>query len=362
MTTLIHILGADIPHHNQTLLRFFNEHLAAGNVQARQFMLVTSSPTFAAAFPALTLRCYPNQKSLAHAVVARARANRDQRFMLHGQFNARLWLALLTGSLRAAQVSWHIWGADLYETATTLRYRLFYRLRRLAQRRVACVFATRGDLHYFARHHPMVTGKLLYFPANMPALPQPTPSEKSADAPLTVLVGNSGDRSNQHIAALQAIHRQLGANVKPIIPMGYPPANDAYIQQVQRAGNALFGAEQLTILRQTLTVTDYQQLLHRCDLGYFLFARQQGIGTLCLLLQANIPCVLHRDNPFWRDMQEQQLLVLFADQPLSRTLIRAARQQLQQTDKSQLVFYSPGCLPLWQQALRYAATVQQEST
>ncbi len=339
MNRLIHVLGADIPHHNVTILKFLDELAAEyANPEPWQVMLVSSTEINIELYPQLQLSVYDTKKQLAKAMSIFA-SQPQLRFFCHGQFNPWVWLALLTRKIKKQQFYWHIWGADLYEESRAWKFRCLYWLRRRVQGRVAEVFATVGDLSYYRQRYPTVPASLLYFPTRLPA-DLPPLTAKPMTVP-TFLLGNSGDPTNCHCQALQQLADKFGQAIKVIVPMGYPQNNQPYIDRVRACAQRLFTAGQVQLLTESLPFTDYLRLLEQCDAGYFIFQRQQGIGTLSLLLVNNIPVILSRNNLFWQDMVAQQLPVLFDSDTLDPACLRLARQQLQRCDKSNIDFLYP---------------------
>lgn len=352
MSDLFHVLGSDVSHHNETVLRFFAETLS-GRVEARlveRFLIVASDDRLARRFPRLRIDVHRDKRAIARAVCRIAR-DRRARFFLHGQFNPYLWLALLSPAIGRDQAYWHIWGADLYEDSADPRYRAFYPLRRHAQRRVAKVFATRGDLSFFRARAPGVPGELLYFPTRGVPSPRTCASLRFARREMTILVGNSGDRSNRHIEALRELRARFGAEISLIVPLGYPAHNERYVAEVRAAAHTLFRPAQVTLLTERLDFDAYADLLCRCDLGYFLFQRQQGIGTLGMMIQLRVPFVLHPDNPFCEDLREQGVPFLLSGGSIDLAAVERSRAEMAAVDLERIAFLPPSYADGWVRAL-----------
>lgn len=346
MASLYHILGSDIPQHNQTLLHFFQTDILPKSKQTHYFYVVSRQRLN---YPSLTLTSFESKKVIALAVINLAKKDPQARFILYGQYNFWIWLALFCGKLPACRVVWHIWGADLYESSKNWKFRLFYPLRRIIQRKLPAIWATKGDLEYVWKHIRAKKEKdrLIYFPTKMPEkFPLLSQQATTKSGKITILLGNSGDHSNQHLSALSRLYQQFGSQIKLIIPMGYPANNDRYIDEVEQTAKQLFLAENVQILREKIDFAEYLQILTACDLGYFNFERQQGIGSICLLIQQNIPVVLHPNNPFCLDLEAEKIPFLTTEQ-LSRENLFRTKYALQQCDKCKIGFFYPNYIKSW---------------
>ncbi|WP_235977698.1 TDP-N-acetylfucosamine:lipid II N-acetylfucosaminyltransferase [Spirabiliibacterium pneumoniae] len=352
---IYHVLGSHIEHHNKTVLDFLSNTLMnAVNPTLCQRVLMVGR---VGEYPALEITHFASKKAIAAELRARAKREKDAFFLLHGQFNPFIWLDIAFNRLPVERLGWHIWGGDLYEASHAWQFRLFYPLRRFAQRKLRYVYATQGDLHVFTSINAHAQCQTLYFPTKMSdALPENT--QHLDGEPLTILLGNSGDPTNRHLEALAAIQSAVGNTTRVIIPMGYPENNQAYIEQVRARARVLFGENVVTILKEKLAFADYLNLLQRCDVGYFNFERQQGIGTICLLIAMNIPLVLHPSNPFCLDMQAQGVPFLTPEQ-LNREAIKQVKVRLQQLDKHHIAFFPPNYVQGWQTLLERLACAQE---
>lgn len=350
MTDIYHILGTNILHHNHRLLDFFQQEELTICINQHHFFYVVGDRSLSKRFPKLNIKQFASQYSLAKSLIVKVRQNPKAHFVLHGQFNPWVWLAIAVGLLPTKQIIWHIWGADLYEISTAYKFKLFYPIRRIAQQKIKNIWATRGDLAYVWDKIRSRTenDKLLYFPTKWLSTAQN--NKQKNDDRLVILLGNSGDSSNNHIQALNSIKQKLGGNVRIILPMGYPANNERYVHQVEKHSKRLFSAENIQILREKLNFEAYAALLKECDLGYFHFERQQGIGTICLLVEQNIPCALHPENPFCLDMQAENIPFLYTDS-IDHFQIKNVKQTLEKMDKKHIAFFYPNYIKLWQERL-----------
>lgn len=348
MKKIYHVLGSDIPHHNNTMLQFFTEQLRELVPAEAMAKFLVVGTELKEKYPQLAIEQFSSKPAIAMHIVKLAKQDADIHFYLHGQFNFPLWLAILFNLLPASRVTWQIWGADLYEDSSRLIFKLAYPLRRMAQKKLKRITGTQGDLKVFARLNSQAERVVVYFPTKMDRAFQPPCPMKHKT--LTILLGNSGDHSNRHQEALHQIKRQLGENVRIIVPMGYPTDNDTYIAQVKATAQRLFPAQNnksaVEIITEKMAFHHYLNMLSQCDAGYFIFHRQQGIGTVCLLTQLNIPVVLHRRNAFTEDMRLYEVPFLLNDE-VNRENIEKTRQKLTALDKETIAFFDPHFIKTW---------------
>lgn len=98
-----------------------------------------------------------------------------------------------------------------------------------------------------------------------------------------ILIGNSGDPSNNHIdALLQLKSVSLPKDTRIIIPMNYGPNKD-YIKWVSGQAQLLY-PHNVFVLDRFLPLNEYLQLVSKCKAAIFFHERQQASDNIFMQL------------------------------------------------------------------------------
>ena len=119
--------------------------------------------------------------------------------------------------------------------------------------------------------------------------PSSTPSED------WVILGNSGDPTNNHLDALHKLKERFVPVERLLIPFSYA-APAGYLETVHQEDVELFGAERVEVLSDFLQPDEYITKIAPFGTLMLYHKRQQAVGSFLLALQQGKTILLHSEG------------------------------------------------------------------
>ncbi len=123
-----------------------------------------------------------------------------------------------------------------------------------------------------------------------------------------ILLGNSGDPSNNHIDALILLSKIKNQDFSIVCPLSYGPYPE-YIKEVLKIGNQMFKKRFIPLLK-FIEGDKYYQILDQIDISIMNHNRQQGFGNIRLLLFLKKKIYMKKQNPIYNHLIGRKVSVL----------------------------------------------------
>lgn len=222
------------------------------------------------------------------------------KVIIHGLVDFDLMIFLLIYPRLLKKCYWVMWGGDLYvhnQESKDWRWKVKELIRQAVISRIGhLVTYVPGDVE-LARQWYGARGEYhecLMYPSNLyKDYSVPAKQGKS----LNLLVGNSGDSSNNHFEVFDKIDLDQGEDFKIYCPLSYGDEN--YIQSVVSKGNEMFGSKFIPLL-DFMPFAKYLELLGQIDIAIFNHKRQQGMGNIITLLGLGKIVYMRGDVTSWK--------------------------------------------------------------
>lgn len=226
--------------------------------------------------------------------------NKAERVYFHYLLDLHLVLVLFF--LRNKKTFWLVWGADLYDR---IKYELYdlntlklfqnsekkYK-KRIIRHKIKEIIVSKaikkisyigtiidGDYKLISDNFGVSNNRIDFFYANPLKFDYYIPSTYSSKKIINILLGNSGDPTNNHIIILEKLKKMN--NIKIYCPLSY--GNPDYIKKIIDYGKLNLGDSFIPIT-EFLSENEYLKILDTIDVAIMNHYRQQALGNIFVLL------------------------------------------------------------------------------
>ncbi len=248
-----------------------------------------------------------------------------------------------------AKISWIVWGGDLYNYLPVKLYDfytskllvkiegkiksiflkgiffLFYSIRKSIMKKIDYLLSeTKGDIKLLRKWFNTKAEFYSKFNYRNPVDFENLDKEVNyiedkykfkKDCAKLILLGNSGEPTNNHLDIMIRLSKMKNQDFKIICPLSYGPPK--YIDKIIEKGKTLFG-DRFFPLIEFLKPEIYYHILKQIDLTIMYHNRQQGYGTIIILLYLGKPLCMKKTSIFF-NLGEKGLFV-FSIQDLEKLI------------------------------------------
>ncbi len=111
---------------------------------------------------------------------------------------------------------------------------------------------------------------------------------------ITILLGNSGDPSNNHVSMMNSLEKMKGNDFQIIAPLSY--GNTEYIKRLNTIGHEKFG-KKFSSISNYMSYDKYLGVLSNVDVGIMNHRRSQAMGNIITLLYLGKKVFMQSTNP-----------------------------------------------------------------
>ncbi|WP_213519760.1 TDP-N-acetylfucosamine:lipid II N-acetylfucosaminyltransferase [Paenibacillus montaniterrae] len=123
---------------------------------------------------------------------------------------------------------------------------------------------------------------------------------------IRVLVGNSGDISNNHQTIFEYLDKLLPSDSEVIVPLSY--GNREHIEEIKRIGKMIL-KNRMIPLEQFMIFEEYVQLISKVNCIVMNHRRQQAVGNVLIGLYLGKAVFLSETSPVYYDLIDKGFII-----------------------------------------------------